>query len=81
MNLKATASLGLFFLDRGGLKAVTDFRTVLNAGLAVKSGKAGIDTLTAPAVLDAVQNVLSILVAAAADPSARANVVALIQSL
>ena len=84
MNFAAAGSTGLWLLEHGGLQAVTDLRTLAGAYHLLASqpmtSTAVLAAMT-PANLDAATRTLNLLVTAVKDPSEKANLTALVQSL
>jgi hypothetical protein len=81
MNIKAAGMIGIYLLRTGGVQAVSDTRTLVNAYLGLSSGKASFSASLTTPLLDAVERTLKLLVGAVGDDGQRANLVALVDSL
>lgn len=81
MNAGAAFTVGIYLLEHGGLQAVGDARTLGGVYKGYLAGTLKAKDIVTDANLDAAKRLLSVLVAVVADPSQKAELVALAKSL
>lgn len=81
MNVAAAGMVGIYLLEKGGLQAVTDTRTLLGVFRGIQGGHLKAMDAMSDANLDAAARVLKLLVAAVQDPNEKSEIVTLVKSL
>ena len=78
MNILAAAGLGIYFLEQGGPQAADDIRVLAGVYRGVTSGQ---PVVLSDDLLDAATRLMKIAATALKDPTEKANIISVIQSL